>query len=315
MKKLNVVKLVAVLATVVCGLFIFTACGKSEGAGAIYGDSVNFEWDAAKAKTAADKKGKTVDDIEYFRAFATTNTKHEGSEATMTVNNANTILVENAKQGTTPSYTVGALGYVFGLAETTPTDSKVTATVYDLFGNAKEEKVKFYDFGVVGVRWNVTDKKAQWYIEWAKNCPNTVFGYTTAADFKDATITNPTANPTDIIKWTNVDNITLDKDNNLKVVVKVIADDDGGYTVKLYDGAGTTEKATKKIVQSVTGHKTKAENNDNLEQFLIGRYCSVPKGSSLKGKIEYSNIVRSRAGDVEMIDLALPGFVGDIHEN
>ncbi len=246
--------------------------------------------------------GKSKDKGLYYRSFASTKTKHYSANAKISIENADSLTTfdENvqvdAKAG---------LGFVFGLEEVAK-DSNVVKYVYDddfkiekkSDGTNKTEKVKFYDFGVASVRWNAKTNKAQWYVSWCKNVPDSVFNYNPNGAFKDTALkdmpenaeaTIPVAHEDEIVKgtsgaWKDIAALELAEDGSFNAMIQTKANEDGSYTVNLckIDDPDTVIDTTT-IAAAKTGLTEKTQK-------LIGRYLTVYWKQTVKGKIEYEDI-------------------------
>jgi hypothetical protein len=246
--------------------------------------------------------GKSSDKGTYYRSFASTKTKHYSANAKISIENADSLTTfdENVKVESK-----AGLGFVFGLEEVAK-DSNVVKYVYDEDFNAetksdgskKTEKVKFYDFGVASVRWNAKTNKAQWYVSWCKNVPDSVFNYNPNGAFADTALekmpenaeaTIPVAHEDEIVKgtsgaWKDIAALELAEDGSFNAMIQTKANEDGSYTVNLckIDDPDTVIDTTT-IAAAKTGLTEKTQK-------LIGRYLTVYWKQTVKGKIEYEDI-------------------------
>lgn len=333
-------KLVA-LALVGALVFGLVACSDSEdNAKAISGKQIDFTWSDSEARKglaaeiAAGKKvtknnsevDPTLDDMLY-RSFVTLKTKHDSSDAIVTIYNvtdlADTDADISAKAG---------LGYVFGLKEEKHDDAVKIQTTTN-----KQETVKFYTFGVASVRWS---KKAndgnggfQWYVSWCDDVPNTCFNYTSSTAFSDkltgtegnAEITKksfgeetkviPTESETTTF-WRDVEGIGLidaegdGEKNDIQVKLVITANEDGSYKVQLqkwgdngqWTDAGSDENTHWGTVED------KATGLDAKTQLDIGRYLTVYNKQSVTGQIVLENISRMAVTEFDEEDLAIKGY-------
>lgn len=223
----------------------------------------------------------------YYRSFACTVQKHYSANATLTVNNAAQVVGKDSD-----NVAQGVAGFVFGVKKL----SKENYFVKQQDGSYKKQKVDFYDFGIVSVRYNAHSEKVQWYVDWEKNVPDTVFNYNNSADFSGALYSDATGTEAENspfgsetkIKPTsgNWADTSLELTNgNLVAFVKVIAEDDGGYKVTLCDSLGVSVSGCENILinAATTGMDTKT-------QCYIGRYISVYKNQTMTGSVQYSDI-------------------------
>lgn len=238
----------------------FVSCGvKQDEEKAFDGENIDFTHDGTSGN--------------YYRSFASTKTKHFSANAKITIEDADTIVT---KSGVVSK---AGFGFVFGLEDVTG-----NYDVKDSEGN----KVTFYDFGIASVRWDAVNNKAQWYVSWCKNVPDTVFNYNNNTGFEDSTLvgTAPQASEAEIVKgdataWKDLSALKL-VEGNLKAVIKTVANDDGSYKVMLFDNE-ENKMGEATISKAVTGLNEKTQK-------LIGRYITVYNGQSVKGTIEYEDI-------------------------
>ncbi len=271
----------------------FVSCGvKQDEEKAFDGEDVNLT-----------HNGKSSTNGLYYRSFASTATKHYSANAKITINDADTLTTFTDSDITVDAK--AGFGFVFGLEEVQK-NSNVLKYVYDENLNIKTkddgtketEKVKFYDFGVASVRWNATANKAQWYVSWCKNVPDSVFNYNANGAFKDVRLaampenagaTIPTASESQIVgtstkPWIDVTGLSLADDGSLKVMIQTKANDNGSYTVNLCKiDDPDTALGTGLITSSDTGFTEKTQK-------LIGRYLTVYWKQTATGTIEYEDI-------------------------
>ena len=285
--KLLKVGAVALLAASLC----FVSCKDEEDEeNAISGDNISMTHDGTSGK--------------YYRAFSTTSTKHYSSTAKITINNADTVKSIYSSSNTTGNYANCALGYVFGLTElevkagdkvklSDGSEHTVSASLLTTESGGTT-KPKFYTFGLVGIRYNKVTSEPQWYISWCENVPSKVFNYNDDAEFYtklyDGTTELlvgyenkiiPTA--TDSALWSDFTTSLTDA-KALSVTVKSTANDDGSYTINLYDAAGTTSiGSTQTVPASVTGLTAKT-------QLKLGRYTTVYNGETASGVIKLEDV-------------------------
>lgn len=263
--------------------FGFVSCGESEDDGeAFNGEEISL----SNTDTTKNDNGK-----KYYRSFAGTKTKHYSANALITINNAATV-ADSSNYVSAAGY-----GFLFGLEETTSTVNKDAGTTYyesyDSTTKKVGDKAKFYTFGIASVRWNATSGSAEWYVSWCENVPSTCFNYTKESGFSgDVYDVNGNSkrienNEKTIVKgdpsWKAVSGFSL-TDSNFVAQIRVVANDDGSYTVGLYKNAEATSALdTGTIPASTTGFTKKTQKD-------IGRYITVYAGQTTTGKIEYSDI-------------------------
>lgn len=236
----------------------------------------------------------------YYRAFASTKTKHYSSNATITIEDADDYYNEGIESLVVSK---GVIGYVFGLEETTDTVNKNDNTTYyedeDL-----TTKAKFYNFGIVAIRYNAKESKAQAYVSWCKNVSSVVLNTTNSTNFDSNVYDASGAKKsfsnveTEILStWTDLTDIKLDSDKNLRAFVKVVANEGvenasdtkdsvatGSYTVSIYPSE-TSETASKTAYISA-----KTTGLTERTQLRIGRYVTAYPGQSISGTLVYSDI-------------------------
>lgn len=245
----------------------FTSCGLSE--------------DQEKAISRSGKVNYTNDGRkDFYRSFVSTETKHEDADAIITIEDADTIDTSEQFSNGQAIVSKGVFGFVFGL-EQVKVNNPIKKTV-----DGKEVTVKFYNFGIVGVRWNAVEDKAQYYVSWCKNIPNTVFNYTNSSNFEDPELTGsgvPVAHEEVVLNWTDIPaaNLDLNLDGNLELIIKTKASNNGGYEVQLYKES--TKLGETAIANTVTGYDAKTQR-------LIGRYITVYKKQTVKGSIKYDDV-------------------------
>lgn len=247
----------------------FTSCGLSE--------------DQEKAISSSGKVNYTNDSTKnFYRSWVATKTKHLDADAIITIEDADNYVPLQKNSDNTPVVAKGVFGFIFGLEEVTNKYDPVKKNV-----DGKDVTVKFYDFGIAGVRWNAADDKVQWYVSWCKNVPNTVFNFTDSSGFADEDLPSgsPAALEKVVLGWTDIDtsDLNLDIDNNLAAIIKTQATDTGGYTVNLCTKEGRAI-STANISNTDTGYP-----NGKIQR-LIGRYITVYKNQTLKGSIKYDDI-------------------------
>ena len=268
----------AVLAALMFG---FASCGENEDeSNAFDGEEISL----SNTDTTKNDNGN-----KYYRSFAGTKTKHYSANALITINNAGT---------TSNSYGAAAgYGFLFGLEETTSAvNTAAGTTYYESYDSSTKkfgDKAKFYTFGIASVRWNAASKTAEWYVSWCENVPSTCFNYTPYSGFSGAVYdangkSVTVGKETEIVKgnssaWKAVSGFSL-TDSSLVAQIRVVAKDDGSYTVGLYKNAEATSAIdTGTILASTTGFTATPQKD-------IGRYISVYAGQTTTGKIAYSDI-------------------------
>lgn len=252
----------------------------------------------------------------YYRSFSSTSTKHYAADAVITIENADTLT------GTDASVTATAgFGFVFGLEEVTSKFPKVQTPKLDENGapktNIKGEivyrDVKYYTFGIAALRYNAKAKKAQYYISWVKNVPDTVFNYNDETTFEDKSlaawnpgVTLPVTDETQCVPlwdpdapvyWKDIDTADLDVDENgtLTAKFKTEARDGGSYRVELWNADETKQIGNiYEITSSITGLTSRTQK-------LIGRYITVYKNQTAKGSIKYQDVEGNVIPDEEYI--------------
>ena len=261
--------------------FGFVSCGESEDDDdAFNGEEISL----SNTDTTKNDNGNKL-----YRSFKGTKTKHYSANALITINNAAT--VNNSSQ----YVSAAGYGFLFGLEETTSTvNSDAGTTYYESYDSVTfGDKAKFYTFGIASVRYNATSKTGEWYVSWCENVPSTCFNYTTYSGFSgavyDASGNSVTVGTeTTVVKgsstaWKAVSDLSL-TDSNFIAQIRVVANDDGSYTVGLYkDATATSTLDSKTISASTTGLEKKTQKD-------IGRYITVYAGQTTTGKIEYSDI-------------------------
>ncbi len=257
---MKMVKKILLGTLAVATILAFASCGlKQDEEKAFNGDKIEFTHDGTSGT--------------YYRSFKATSTKHYSVNAKVTIENA-----ANYTATTGVSAKAG-LGFVFGLEEVTP------PTPVKKMVNGTEKTVKFYNFGVASVRYNAAASKSQWYVMWCKNVPDTVFNYNDNTAFSDSSLTGAPTHVPSYIKptsdaWQDISNLTL-VDGNLVALIRSVANTDGSYKIELYDSKDVKiDECT--IPASTTGLTARTQK-------LIGRYLTVYKSQSVKGKIEYSD--------------------------
>lgn len=339
------------LALAMALVFGFVGCKDSEDdENAISGNKISYSWNAdnarAYAKSLLDENDKNNEDeitkkvkTLYYRAFEGTAQKHLSSDVVITIENAKTLADDSINTETEKIAKARAgFGFLFGLEDVTsdvqtaknggkPIKVKVIKN-----GREKEETVKFYDCGIVSVRWNALAKSGagqfEWYVNWAHGLPNTCFNYTDTGDFKDSLHVigddgEPASATTEFgsfeciqpktNSWQEIDDVALTgNDLVVNIQVKTTAD---GYTVQLQkpnsdgttfaDVTGDTAKATIKTTSS-NAYKT----YDASTEHYIGRYITVYNRQSATGTIVFKNTVRSAVvEDEEFVNLGIDGIV------
>ncbi len=246
----------------------------------------------------------------YYRSFSSTSSKHYAADAVITIENADTLATTDGNVVSTAGF-----GFVFGLEEVTSKFPKVQTPKLNDDGTPKTNKkseivyrdVKYYTFGIAALRYNAKDKKAQYYISWVENVPDTVFNYNDSTDFEDKTlaawnpgVTLPVTDETQCVPlsgaWKDIDTAELDVDENGTLVgmFKTEALDGGKYSVTLCKADETIIGYPSVIDSSITGLTKK-------EQKLIGRYITVYKNQTAKGSIKYQDVEGNVIPDEEYI--------------
>lgn len=248
----------------------FTSCGLSE--------------DQEKAISSSGKVNYTNDGRkDFYRSWVSTKTKHEDADAIITIEDADNYAEGETYGGDNPVVAKGVFGFLFGIEEVTSKYGTIKKTV-----DGKQVTVKFYNFGIVGVRWNAAANKAEYYVSWCTDVPNTVFNYTDSTNFEDPELTGhgvPAADDNEIKGWTPIStsDLNLDLDGNLELIIKTKASDNGGYEVKLFTKDNTKKIGEAAIANTVTGYDVKTQG-------YIGRYITVYKKQTLKGSIKYDDV-------------------------
>ncbi len=270
----------AVMAALVFG---FASCGESEDDDdAFDGEEISL----SNTDTTKNDNGKKL-----YRSFAGTKTKHYSANALITINNATTV-ADSSNYVSAAGY-----GFLFGLEETTSAvNTAANTTYYESYDSTTKkfgDKAKFYTFGIASVRWNATDKTAEWYVSWCENVPSTCFNYTKEKEFSgDVYDANGNSkrienNEKTIVKgdssWKAVSGFSL-TDSSLVAQIRVVANDDGSYKVGLYKNAEATSALDTGTIPASTTKFTAKTQKD------IGRYITVYAGQTTTGKIEYSDI-------------------------
>ena len=256
--------------------------------GAIDGDNISFDNSA----------NKTI-----YRAFKSLNTKHISATAVITINNPTEVSGDTSTETTKWAKKSNAVvGYVFGLEEVDKPTSITAEKVYKYKADGtlegrKMSDVKWYNFGIAGIRYNNVAEKSEWYVSYCTNVPNVIFGYNMEADFEAKLITD--VNTDGSVKTTiasgaeenqllptsgvfqTVGDLTL-TDNKLACQVKVTIPEDGSYTVELLDANGATISSQTCSVP-VNG-LTKTTQKD------IGRYTSVYAGEKITATMSFTDI-------------------------
>ncbi len=247
----------------------FISCGESEDDdGAIDGESISYT-------------NSSTENI--YRSFKSTKTKHYSANALITINNATSTVNSNKA--------VAGYGFLFGLEETTKTVNESANTTY-YEDSANKTKASFYTFGIAAVRWNATDSTAEWYVSWCKNVPSTCFNSTSSTDFSgtvyatNSTTATTCGDETQVVKgssnaWKAVSGFSL-TDSSFIAQIRVVANDDGSYTVGLYQNT-EADSALDTGTITTTGFTAKTQKD-------IGRYITVYPSQSTTGKIKYSDI-------------------------
>ena len=221
----------------------------------------------------------------YYRSFACTAQKHFSANATLTVND-----VANVANLSSSNVSKGVVGFVFGVKK----DSRENYFVKQQDNTYKKQKVDFYDFGIVGVRYNAHTKKVEWYVDWEKNVPDIVFNYNDSADFSGTLYSD--ANGSSAESFGTEEKIRPSAGNweqtSLELVgdkliafVRVTAEDNGDYKVTLCDCLGVAVDDCSDVV--IPASKT---GNTAKEQGYIGRYISVYKDQAMTGSVQYSDV-------------------------
>ena len=262
--------------------FGFVSCGESEGDDdAFNGEEISL----SNTDSTKNDSGKKL-----YRSFAGTKTKHYSANALITINNAATV------NNSSKYVSAAGYGFLFGLEETTSTvNSEADTTYYESYDSGTfGDKAKFYTFGIASVRYNATSGTGEWYVSWCENVPSTCFNYTTYAGFEGAVYdasgnSTKKGEETTVVKgsgsdaWKAISGLSL-TDSNFVAQIRVVANDDGSYTVGLYkDATATSALDTGTISASTTGFEKKTQKD-------IGRYITVYAGQTTTGKIEYSDI-------------------------
>ena len=292
---MKMVKKILFGSLVLAAALTFASCGETQDEGDSFdGDKIDFVHDGTSGL--------------YYRSFKSTSTKHYSANATITIEDADNVTSATKPNGTAIESKAG-LGFVFGLEEIKDApvvykikkDKKTGEIKYNSDGTYKTEKVKFYNFGVASVRWNHTINSAQWYVSWCTNVPDSVFNYNDSSSFYDGTLAALPENTGVTIPgsaadneicivddgaggWNTISGISLKEDGSLGALIKTVANENGSYTVQLMDkDAPDTVIATGTVPAAETGLSEKTQK-------LIGRYLTVYKSQTIKGKIEYSDV-------------------------
>lgn len=264
----------ALLAASLC----FTSCKKEEDEeSAIDGDKISL----------------TNDSELNYRAFESLKTKHTSSTAVITINNPTTVKGDKANS---------VIGFVFGLEEVdTPNNSPSKGYQYQKDGSLKEINIKYYNFGVAGVRYNKSSSKLQWYVSYCTNVPNSIFGYNASGDFagnnakiiteintdgSKKTEVNSPATETEIVKGSGEAFESLAyalNDGKVQVRVKVVAEA-GKYKVTLQDSTGNQISGSTVASVNVEGLTTTTQKE-------IGRYVTVYAGETADAKMTFTDTV------------------------
>ncbi len=254
----------------------FAGCADgSDDGNAISGENIEFTHGTATDTVTAEQAAT----YNYYRGFTTTTTNHYSSNALITIESPSVEKDSKFIDGSTVVSSNAGLGFVFG-------EWNDTVSVTQ---DSKNKNVAVYTFGIASIRYNVSSKKAQWYVSWVKQCPETVFGYNNSSTFNDELGDNKTSYgtetqiiPTPGASWKDVDNLSL-TDGNLVAKVCVTANDDGSYKVELKSADDATTYDTATIPAETTGFSKKTQQR-------IGRYLTVYYKQSVKGSIQYSDI-------------------------
>ena len=265
---MKMVKKILFGALAVATVLTFASCGpKEDEEGALKGEKVDFVHEDAN--------------YDYYRSFKATSTKHYSANAEITIETADDYAsgLSFASSGS-PIVAKGGFGFLFGLQQTNK-DAGITKII-----DGKEKEVKFYDFGIVCVRWNAAADKAQWYVSWVKNSPNSVNNYNNFSGFEDTELRGTAGLPVFdeaevVVAWQDVPGLSLDENGNFYALIRTIANEDGSYNIELYDAADNKLKET-----TVTSVETGLTEKKQLK---LGRYITVYKGQSVKGKIDYKD--------------------------
>lgn len=229
--------------------------------GALKSENIEFTQDSSKGQ--------------FYRSFKSTATKHYSANAEIKIDNP------KAPEALSTNNAVATFGFVFGLEE-----HKHDPEVKTTNAEGKEEKVKFYDFGIAAVRYNRKSSKIEWYVSWCEDAPDTLFGYNDASEFETKIDGVKYGKETQIIPtsgfFKQVSSLSLTDDDKLDVVIKTVANEDGSYKVSLCNADGD-EKDSTTISKAVTGFEGKTQK-------YIGRYLTVYSGETVKGSIKYTDV-------------------------
>lgn len=235
----------------------------------------------------------TNDSTLLYRAFESLKTKHVSSTAAITIKNPTALKTAANKANS-------VIGYVFGLEEVeTPEGSPKEGYQYQKDGSLKKQKIKYYNFGVAGVRYNNESKKLGWYVSYCTKVPNTIFGYNGQSAFagdnakiiteidsdgKAKTSVNSPARENEIVNGGSVfEELPYDLVNGqVQVRVQVKINTDGKYTVTLQNQQGVQIPGSSVAQVPVDGLTTKTQKE-------IGRYVTVYAGETANATMTFSD--------------------------
>lgn len=235
----------------------------------------------------------TNDSALLYRAFESLKSKHVSSTAAITINNPTTLKTAANKANS-------VIGYVFGLEEIdTPEGSPTEGYQYKKDGSLEKKKIKYFNFGVAGVRYNNDNKKLEWYVSYCTKVPNTIFGYNgqsafagdnakiitaVGADGKPSTTVTSPAAENEIVNGGNVfESLAYNLvDGKVQVRIQVKVNSDGAYTVTLQNQQGIKIDGSTVATVPVTGLTTKTQKE-------IGRYVTVYAGETANAVLTFSD--------------------------
>ena len=236
----------------------------------------------------------TNDSALLYRAFESLKAKHVSSTAAITINNPTTLKTAANKANS-------VIGYVFGLEEIdTPEGFPTEGYQYKKDGSLEKKKIKYYNFGVAGVRYNNETKKLNWYVSYCTKVPNTIFGYNGQSAFAGdnakiiteidsdgkakTSVTSP-ATEDEIVKGSSgaFEEVAYSLvDGKVQVRIQVKVNSDGAYTVTLQNQQGIKIDGSSVATVNVTGLTTKTQKE-------IGRYVTVYAGETANAVMTFSD--------------------------
>lgn len=263
---------------VVAGTFV--ACADDEES-AFSGKKVDFDNSYVTTTTATDgtvtvKNAKSTDTnaVEnsnyYYRAFKKLATKHYGSTCVITLTPQN-----DGKAYSSTNAANGVAGFVFNLTKNT-TDTSA------------------YDFDIAAIQYD--GSKIRTYVSKYVNAALKDNNFTTAKNFTQSDGTT-TSTEEEILKGSSsayfdftADDFTKDTATGaITVVVKVTANDDGGYSIDYYNSlenaqAGTGSKKTATVTAVKTGYTQKTQTE-------MAMYANIYPGQHMVSEFAFKDTV------------------------